>query len=97
VRVAYTARPKTKESATSFSYSYIYMRNKSHHEIFLDENDKPDRKSLQQVMHGVQKARKKMIRFYIEQTNAATNKLLNVLRKRKLRQIYYYVVECVNK
>lgn len=51
--IAYTARPKTKERATSLSlslfYSYIYIcATKVITSFFLGENDKPDRKSLQQ-------------------------------------------------
>ena len=41
-------------------YIYIYIRNKSQREgLFFDENDKPDRKSLHQITHGVKKSKKK--------------------------------------
>ncbi len=63
VLVAYTARPKTKERATSLSYSCTYTQQKSSRVFFsfFGESDKPDRKSLQQVMHGVKKKEKKVL------------------------------------
>mgnify|MGYP006940037109 CR=1 FL=1 len=47
--------PKTKERDLSFSLILTHIRNRSHREFFFDENDKADRKSLQQAMHGVEK------------------------------------------
>jgi hypothetical protein len=59
-RVAYAAQPKTKgKRDLSFSLVLTHIRNKSHHKIFFDESDKPDRKSLRQVTHGVIKKKKK--------------------------------------
>ncbi len=61
MRVAYTAQPKTK-GTSDLSLMLTYIRNKSHHEaFFFDESDKPDRKILNQVAHGVKKQEKKWI------------------------------------
>lgn len=63
--IAFTARPKTKgrrdlslprAHAHTHIYIYLYTQQKSLRDFFLlsfDESDKPDRKSLQQVTHGV--------------------------------------------
>jgi hypothetical protein len=58
VRIAYTARPKTKERATSFLFLHIYATKVIMRLFFIDECDKPDRKSLHQVTHGVKKQEK---------------------------------------
>lgn len=47
----------------------MYAQQKSSHDLFFDENDKPDRKSLQQVKHAVeQREREKNEEsFYVKQ------------------------------
>ncbi len=56
---------ENKRNERPLSYSYIYTQQKSSWSFFFDESDKPDRKSLNQVAHGVKKQEKKWIWFYI--------------------------------
>jgi len=59
LRTACTARSKNKGARPLvLPYSYTYTQQKSSRVFFFDENDKADRKSLQQAMHGVEKKKR---------------------------------------